>query len=47
MTDDDQECERCGDPIESPKRIICNGRPWGTFCVDCHDILAEVALGDD
>jgi len=40
------ECERCGAATEAPKRLTCNGRMWGVFCVDCHDLLARVATGD-
>lgn len=39
-------CERCGDDAEKTKRIICNGRAWGVFCFDCHDVLAQVALAE-
>ena len=44
---DETPCERCGEAVEREKRIVCNGRTWGIFCVECHDVLAEVALGDD
>lgn len=40
------DCERCGAAIETPKRLTCNGRTWGVFCVDCHDLLARVGAGD-
>ena len=43
---DDVRCERCGREVETAKRLTCNGRIWGVFCVRCHDILADIALGE-
>lgn len=39
------QCERCGDESQRVKAIVCEGKTWGVFCYNCHDVLAQVALG--
>jgi hypothetical protein len=39
------QCERCGSEAERTKTITCEGRTWGVFCYNCHDVLTQVALG--